>query len=161
MMIHLVCRPLSEVQSPWLVLPLFEDDGLRDDMRNTAVGELVTRLTAQKEITRSLGEMTALHGVSGFACGSVLIVGLGLRGKFDAGWAFSAGFALSKRLAAKPREKVALALPSGVDPAVRGWVSALVEGVIAGTRGPGLRKTEASRHPFGALDVVISGEETQ
>src|SRR4051794_37658167 len=105
MMIHLVRQALSEVQAPWLVLPLFEEQGdLPDDLMQMPLGRLVTRLIGQKEITGSLAELTPLHGVSGLAADSVLVVGLGPRAKFDAGAAFSAGFALAKRLSARKRE---------------------------------------------------------
>ena len=70
-----------------------------------------SRLIIQKELTGSAGELTVVHGPAGFAAGSVLIVGLGPSGKFDAGTAYAAGFALAKRLAGKPRESVALAFP--------------------------------------------------
>ena len=36
-----------------------------------------------------------------------------------------------------------------------GIASALIEGAIVGTRGPGLRKSEANRHGFGTLSLVV------
>jgi leucyl aminopeptidase len=155
MMIQLVHQTFSEVQAPWLVLPLFEEQGdLPDDLGQTPLGRLVTRLVGQKEITGSLAELTPLHGVPGLAADSVLIAGLGPRAKFDAGAAFSAGFALAKRLSARKREGVALGLGLAVDFPFAEATSALVEGVVAGTRGPDLRKAEPGRQPFGALTVV-------
>ena len=156
MMIHVLGQRLAEIRTPWLVLTVFEDQGeLAENVGGTALGELLERLITQKELGGSVGDLTVLHDPGGFAAQSVLVVGLGPRDRFDASAAFSAGFALAKRLAAKPRESVALALPQDVNPAVTGWVSALVEGVIAGTRGPGLHKTEPNRHPFGALNIVL------
>ena len=156
MMINVLCQRLAEIRTPWLVLTVFEDQGeLIDSLVGTPLGELLERLIAQKELGGSVGDLTVLHAPGGFAAESVLVAGLGPRARFDASAAFSAGFALAKRLAAKPRESVALALPPDVDPPVAGWVSALVEGVIAGTRGPGLRKTEPNRHPFGTLNIVL------
>src|SRR5208282_2655733 len=42
-----------------------------------------------------------------------------------------------------------------------GWISALVAGVDAGTRGPGLRKTEPDRHPFETLNVIVGPGTTE
>jgi leucyl aminopeptidase len=162
MMIHVLSQRLAEVQTPWLVLTVFEDQGeLADGVDGTDLGDLLDRLIAQKELGGSVGDLTVLHSPGGLGAGSVLVAGLGQRARFDAGVAFSAGFALAKRLAAKPRESVALALPTDVNPAITGWVSALVEGVIAGTRGPGLRKTEPNRHPFGTLSIIVKPDASQ
>ena len=104
-------------------------------------------------MTGSLGELTPLYEVAGFAAPAVLLVGLGPRGRFDSGAAFSAGFAASKRLAGKRRESVA----SCYRPPRRNttWRRRLIEGAIVGTRGPGLRKTEPNRHAFGSLSLVV------
>ncbi|MGZ3356719.1 MAG: M17 family peptidase N-terminal domain-containing protein, partial [Isosphaeraceae bacterium] len=162
MIIQVLRQPLADIQSPWLVLLLLEEQGeLAVEVRDTALGDLLSRLIVQKEITGSAGELTVVHGPAGFAAGSVLIVGLGPTSKFDAGAAYAAGFALAKRLAGKPRESVALALPDAVDRSVAGWISALVAGVVAGTRGPGLRKTEPNRHPFETLNIIIGPGATE
>ena len=39
--------------------------------------------------------------------------------------------------------------------------SALIEGAIAGTRGPGVRKTEAVRHAFESLSLVVGTDQTE
>src|SRR4051794_14543327 len=84
MMIHLVRQAFSEVQTPWLVLPLFEEQGeFPEASEQTPLGGLVRRLIGQKEISGSLAELSPLHGVSGLSAGSVLIVGLGPRARFD------------------------------------------------------------------------------
>jgi len=162
MMIHVLTQPLSQIQPPCLVLFVFEEQAeLAEEVRDTTLAGLLGRLMVQKELTGSACELTMLHGPEGFAAGSVLIVGLGPRSKVDAGTAFAAGFALAKRLSGKPRDSVALALPAAVDPSVVGWVRALVAGVVAGTRGPGLRKSEPDRHPFGTLNIVVGPGATE
>ena len=162
MLIHVLRQPLCEIQTPWLVLPLFEDQAdLPAGVQDTPLGNLLRALISQKELTGSLAELTPVHGPAGFAAGSVLVVGLGPRGKFDSGAAFAAGFALAKRLAGKPRETIAVAFPSGADPSAAGWISATVEGIVAGTRGPGLRKTEPNRHPFGTLNLLVGPEQPE
>ena len=145
---------IASVQAQWLVLGIFEDDAEPPaGLRGTELEAKVRRLISEKELTGSLGELTLLYDVPGLTAEAVLLVGLGPRDRFDSGAAFSAGFALAKRLAGKPRESVAVALPPSVDP--RAVASALIEGAIVGTRGPGLRKTEANRHAFDTLSLVV------
>jgi leucyl aminopeptidase len=157
MNVTLQSRAVGSVQAQWLVVPTFEDDSeppmvvLGTDLENK-----IARLCAEKELTGSLGEMLALYEGHGLNVGSVLLVGLGPRNRFDLGAAYAAGFALAKRLAAKRRDSVAVVLPA-VD-ARPDVASALIEGAIVGTRGPGLRKTEPNRHEFGTLALVVESE---
>ncbi len=159
MNIILLRDSLNSIPVSCLVLGIFENAA---ESGRPAYGEpfdaIVTRLASEKELTGSIGELTTLYGLEGARAGSVLLVGLGARDRFDAGAAYSAGFAAAKRLCARRRESVAIALPPTGEP--RSIASALVEGVIAGTRGPGVRKSEPVRHPFDALSVVLAGAET-
>ena len=63
---------------------------------------------------------------------------------------------MAKRLAAKPRQTIAVLLP--VEARAEAIASALVEGLVVGTRGPDLRKSEPARHPFATLQIVVSPE---
>ena len=112
MKISLLRQPTQAVQTPWLVLGIFEDDAEHPQVgHGTALDAIVARLIGEKELTGSLGELTALYALPGVEASAVLLVGLGPRRRFDAGAAFSAGFALAKRLAGKRREDVAVVLP--------------------------------------------------
>jgi leucyl aminopeptidase len=155
MNIALVRQPIVEVQAKWLIVGLFEDEAdPLDGLQAVALEETVRRLISEKEVTGSLGELTPLYESAGLAAPAVLLVGLGPRGRFDSGAAFSAGFALSKRLSGKRRESVAIVLPR-VE-AEHDVASGLIEGAIVGTRGPGLRKTEPNRHAFGSLSLIVA-----
>ena len=159
MNIALVRQPIVEVQAKWLVVGIFEDDAEpADGLQGSPLEETVRRLTSDKEVTGSLGELTPLYEVAGLAAAAVLLVGLGPRSRFDSGAAFSAGFALSKRLAGKRRESVAIVLPRAEE--AQDVASALIEGTIVGTRGPGLRKTEPNRHAFGSLSLIVGRSQT-
>lgn len=140
----------------WLAVGLFEDqDGPPPALAGRPIGELLGRLLAAKEVGTVIGEVALFPGDWGLKAGSLAIFGLGTRAKFDAGSAFSAGVAVSKRLAGKPRDAVAVVMPDANDPAR--VASALLEGLIVGTRGPGLRKTEPNRHSFGTLTLIAPG----
>ena len=161
MNIALLRQPVSSVQAQWLVLGIFEEDGEPPpESRGTVLEPIIARLIGDKDLTGSPGELTALHGLPGLQAGAVLLVGLGPRRRFDPGAAYAAGFAFAKRLAGKRRGAVAVVLPPADHP-LR-CASALTEGVITGTRGPGIRKTEAVRHAFETLSLVAGidyGEE--
>ena len=160
MNIALLRQPIESVQAQWLVLGIFEDDAEASQVgRGTPLDARLTRLVNEKELTGSLGELTVFYDVPGLEAGAVLLVGLGPKARFEPGAAFSAGFALAKRLAAKRRESVAVVLPPCDDPAL--IASALIEGSIAGTRGPGVRKSEAGRHAFEKLSLVVGNGRTE
>lgn len=152
-----IVRPLSVVESPWLILGIFEDNAAPpDSVKGSPLGDLIGRLLASKDLSGGLGETTVLPGPHAPASDGALVVGLGPRERFGAGAAFSAGVAASKRLAAKPRTAVAAALPEGGEPSA--VASALTEGLIVGARGPDLRKSEPARHPFETLRIVAPPE---
>ncbi len=144
---------LGSVEAQWLAVGVF--DGKPDPRSapaDTALGELIGQLIASKDISGSVGETTPFFKL-GVEARNVLAFGLGTAEKFDAGAAFHAGVAVGKRLAAKPKGTVAVVVPEVAEtPAI---VSALTEGVLVGTQGPGLKKTEPARHAFEELKIVV------
>jgi leucyl aminopeptidase len=153
MNVQSIRQPLSAVESQWLAVGIFEDSTEPPAaVRDSALGELIGRLLSSKELSGSLGDSTPLLGSHAPATDGVLVFGLGKRERFDAGSAFTAGVVVGKRLAGKARDSVAVALPEAGRP--EAIASALVEGLIVGTQGPGLRKSEPGRHAFGSLRLV-------
>jgi leucyl aminopeptidase len=162
MNINLLRQPVSAVKVQWLVLGLFENESERPEvLEGTGAGKVVERLLSDKDVTGTLGELTALHEPSGLEANAVLLVGLGPRARFDAGAAYTAAVTAAKRLAGKGRDSVAFVLPPSQDNALQDIASAIIEGAVVGTRGPGLRKTEPNRHAFGTLSLVISPERSE
>lgn len=154
MMIKSVVQPPAEVEADWLVVGLFEGDGEPPAaVRETPLGPVLERSLVTKDVSAGLAELTPVLGLTGLKAPAVLIVGLGPRETFSEGAAFDAGVAVGRRLAGKPRETVAVVLPDAGE--THAIASALSAGVVVGTRGPGLRKTEPNRHPFGTLRIVV------
>ena len=79
---------------------------------------------------------------------------MGSRAKLEAGSAFTAGTAVGKRLATRGGGRVAVMIPEANDYA--GCAQALVEGLIVGSRGPDLRKSEPGRKPIDEWVLVTS-----
>jgi len=143
-------RALSEVGAEWVVLGVFEGQTEAPAaVAGTPAGATLVGLLAGKDVAADLGALTP---VLGGAQGATLVVGLGPRDTFGEGAAFTAGVAVAKRLSGRPRGAVAVALPEAGDPAA--VASALTEGLVVGARGPDLRKSEPSRHPFDATLVA-------
>ncbi len=147
-------RAIDAVPASWLVLGVFEDETEPPEaVRGTALEAKIARMIADKELTGSFGEMLPLYQGHGLEVGSVLLVGLGQRARFEPGTAFSAGFAVSKRLAAKRRDTVTIVLPHADD--LPATASAMIEGAIVGTKSPALKKSEPNRHEFNELTLLI------
>jgi leucyl aminopeptidase len=159
MNIALLRQPIESVSAQWLVLGIFEDDAEPPAaVRGKSLEPTIARLLSEKDLTGSLAEFTPLFELRGLEAKAVLLIGLGPRARFEPGVAYSAGYALAKRLATKRRDGVAIVLPSVNDPPL--LASSMIEGAIAGTRGPGVRKSEANRHAFETLSLVVGTEIT-
>ena len=150
MIIHVLRQPLAEIQSPWLVLLLLEEHGdLPAEVRDTALGGLAEPADRPERAYRLGGRIDRRSWT----------------GRIRRGFAADRGPRPGQQasMRARPTQRV-LPCPSGlraslvnalrwlfpnaIDRSVAGWISALIAGVVAGTRGPGLRKTEPNRHPF-------------
>ncbi len=146
---------ISTLDASWLAVGLTEGEtGGPPQLSGTEVGARIQRLLDRGDLGAGLGEITFLYEPPGLSARSLALVGLGKREKLDPGAAYAAGVALARRLGAKPRDRVAVALPPGGTDRER----AFLEGVIVGQSGPDLRKTERSRHAFGDLVIVAPAD---
>jgi leucyl aminopeptidase len=134
----------------WFVQGLFDDEGATDFPRPT-LAEYIDQLFERKEAPGALGEALPIFR-SDPKEPAVLLVGLGKREEFGPGPAYAAGFAASKKLAGKLRPRVLATVPPAVrEPAI---LQAWIEGLVVGLQGPGIRKSEPSRFPFGELIIM-------
>ena len=150
-------RPLPEIAADVLAVGLCRDSPtIPTSLQGTPAATLLERLIAEGELARAIGDVTPIFGAEGLAARRLYAFGLGDSAAIAPGSTFAAGVALAKRLAAQPRESVAVALPPGGESSA--IASALVEGLIVGTRGPDLRKASPGRHPFGSLTIASAGD---
>lgn len=146
----------STFPTDWLVLGLSANQTEPPwAIRDTAAGDVVSELLKRGDLGSGLGEVTPILGVSGLGAKALMVVGLGPKNEFRAGSAFGAGVAVARKLAGKPRDSVAFAIDESFDGP--GLVSALVEGLVVGQKGPDLRKTEKVRQEFRELTILSAG----
>ena len=150
----------AKVSAQWLAVPVYAGQTAAPEaLRDTPSADVIVRMLERKDIDGSTGETTCVFGATGLAAESLILYGVGSRDKREPGSAFSAGVALGKKLAGKPKKSVALALPSPIDSSE--FISALIEGVVVGTRGTDLRKSEPTRHAFEELLLIVSEKENK
>lgn len=161
MKVQPIRRPLAFIEADVLAIGLFDGGASSPPaIQSLALAGVIGRLVEFKELSRSVGEVVPLLGLPGgeLKATTVVVFGLGSRENFNAGVAFSVGVAVSKKLASRPRGHVAVVVPEAGE--TDSITSALVEGLIVGTRGPDLRKTEPAKHPFEILSIVAPPEST-
>lgn len=136
----------------WLAIALFEGEPAPAGL---GLEPLLESAARSKDFQGGAGEFLFLPGPRGGAAEGVAVAGLGPREKVDAAAAYSAGIAVSKRLAAKPRGRVAVHAP-GLSPEL---TDSWIQGLIVGTRAPDLMKSEKVRHAYRELVVVGRGDD--
>src|SRR5262245_34500739 len=131
-----IIKPLTEVEAESLAIAIFDKATAPPaGLAGTPVGDLLGRMIAADDLAGGIGDVTPLHGVVGPNGARVILFGLGPRETHSVGSAYSAAIALGKKLAAKDRGSVAVAVPEAGDLAA--IVSAITEGIVVGIHGPG------------------------
>ena len=139
-----------------LAIPLIDEEAEPTaSVQDTPIAAVLKRLLDAKALSAGVGEVTPILGATDLGAESVVTFGLGKRERFEPGVAYQAGVALAKKLSGKPRGKVAVAVPEAGE--LDKIASALTEGLVVGTRGPGLKKKEPGRQPFESLTLVARG----
>ncbi|HPM82323.1 MAG TPA: leucyl aminopeptidase [Candidatus Anammoximicrobium sp.] len=116
---------------------------------DVATGGMLARLVTQEEISGKLGKVTVILSPPGVKAGQVAVVGLGESRQFGRGQAFRAAAAAAKRLAERPRRRVAFFLGDG-------WTEQQVEsgvcGAMVGCQGQDLYRSEKNLH---AIEEIL------
>jgi leucyl aminopeptidase len=153
MPIRAVFEAPESTVADWLALGVPESEqGPIEALGATPARDLFADLLQGGDLPTGMGETAPVFGASGLRTRKILAFGLGPKERLDAGVAYAAGVAVARKLASKPRDVVAVVLPDGADTVAK--VSALVEGLVVGQRGPDLRKSEPARHEFRELRLV-------
>jgi leucyl aminopeptidase len=140
--------PLAEVSADWLVVGLWENEGLTGAAAtlDAALQKSMTHLRDRGDATGKALELVALYHCPGCSAERILLVGLGPRAKADFASLLSAAAAAARQVTGKAYRRLALALPEDVPPLEPAIVlRAIGAGLWQGSEGPGLRKSKPER----------------
>jgi leucyl aminopeptidase len=157
MQVKVQSAALAEVSADWLIVGVWEEEELSGAVAqlDAQLGGTLTRLRQAGDIAGKPNELTPLLGSTGTAAERVLVVGLGKRVKADRAGLVGAAAAAARHITGKQRERVAFALPENV-PGLE-WdevARAVCAGMMQGSCGPGIRKSEPGRFVPGELVLV-------
>jgi leucyl aminopeptidase len=140
--------PLAEVKADYLIVPVWEDEADNAAVRQLDghLGNLLAQLRHKGDISGKASELTHILGPHGIAAERVLVVGLGKREGAERAGLTDAAAAAARAITGKQRAVVAFALPEGFPGLDWGAVAcAAGAGLVQGSYGPGLRKSEHAR----------------
>lgn len=149
-------KSLAEVQADWLIVGVWEDAELDGALRKMdhQIGGTLSQLRQAGDVAGKANELTPILGRSGVTAERILVVGLGKRAQVDRHALIDAAAVAARSITSKQRGRVAFALPEGAGPL--GWDAvawAVGVGLMQGSYGPGLRKSETAR--FEPKDFVL------
>jgi len=158
--LQLVHSPLSEIQTDWLVLGLFQTAEFPADVQalDVAMGGALTQLQERGDLTGKAGELSYLPLAAGIAANRVLIVGLGDPERQALQSWERAVMTAVRKAAGSAESAVAIVIPdealsrSTPDQIIATTVCA----AIVGSSGQGIYKQKQDRYPFRQVTVVCS-----
>lgn len=139
----------SQITCSALVVFTFEGPQLSGSAAeiDSATGGVLQRLLDRGEIDSKFGRVSIFHELEGVVAKSVLIVGAGQQASFDSGAAFRLGGIALKRLADRPRDRVAIDW-NNLDLML---TSSGIAGAINGCVGQDIFRAEKNLKPIGEL----------
>ncbi len=147
---------LTALETPCLALGLFDDPEKIPNAITGATRDLIRTLLESKELSGAVGEVVGLHGFPfEGAAGTLWLFGMGKADAFGPGEAYSAAYAIVKRLSTQARAQVSLAMPPAAPERASNCWDAFVAGAIVATEGPGLHKDDPKRSSPEVLEFVF------
>jgi leucyl aminopeptidase len=140
--------PLADVRADWLVVGVFENEGLQGELAalDGRLGGALTRVRERGDLMGKARDLTPLLDCHGISAERLLLVGLGGRERADRASVTDAAAAAARSATGKQHDRLAFALPTEVKDL--GWFDvarAAGVGLMQGSHGPGLRKSEPGR----------------
>jgi leucyl aminopeptidase len=149
--------PLAEVQADWLIVGTWESEEFTGAIGqlDARLANLLGRLRQKGDLTGKPLELASLLDSRGVAAERLLIVGLGMRDKADRAALTDAAAAAARAVTGKQFNRLAFAVPEDV-PGLRWEAVALAVGVglVQGSYGPGLHKSQPGRFPPNQVCLV-------
>jgi leucyl aminopeptidase len=142
----------------WLIVPVTEPVELAGPWQelNAALGGQLSRLIESEDLTGKLCATVAVRGVTGIAAKRLLLIGLGKPADLTVGKLDKALTTAARSVSDKKETRVAVAVPPGhlgeIAPAQ--FAAAAAAALQIGSQGQDLFRTERSRFPFVAAELV-------
>lgn len=152
--------PWSQVSADWLIVPLAAPVNWSPALKqlDQALGGILARLDTSGELPTKAGATLALRGLNGAAAARLLLVGQGpvnsqTAAVLDRTWTTAA-----RAISDQPNLKIACLIPTKVagGPEASQQIRSAMIGSIVGSVGQDLYKSERSRHPFAAVNIVTA-----
>lgn len=142
--------PAANIEADAIVVGMHTDEAMGPTMSelDVAMGGVLSRLAAKEEFSRKTAELTRLLSPPGLRTDQLVVVGLGNRDALDAATMFRSAGAAAKRLAGKPRRRVAFCFDVPWSEEV---AEAAVCGAAVGVQGQDLYRAERKLHPFAEM----------
>jgi leucyl aminopeptidase len=140
--------PLAEVAAEWLVVGVWQDEPLggAGAALDSKLGGPITRLREVGDITGKANELVPFLDRVGLSARRLLVVGLGLRKESNRATITAAAAAAALSITGKAVDRLAMAVPENVAGlSVEETALAVGVGLMQGSQGPGIRKSEAER----------------
>lgn len=154
----------SQVAADWLVLPLAEPVVWSPPLKqlDQALGGILARLETSQELPTKPGATLALRGLTGIGCSRLLLVGVGTPSSQTTGSLDRAFTTAARAISDKAPQRVAMLIPPRIAGAaeVATLVRSAMLGCLVGSQGQDLRRTERTRHPFRAVEIVCAESPT-
>src|SRR5262249_51877194 len=140
--------PLFQVETDWLIVPVWEDEplaGTLAELDGRFEGSL-TRLMKAGDVTGKAKEIATLLDKKGIAAQRLLVLGFGKRDKLDRADLIAAVAAASRSITTKATKRIAFALPENLPGLGREDDTSLSGGgIMKGCDGTGWRKNKPDR----------------
>src|SRR5262245_24159229 len=114
MNLQVVAKPLAQVAADWLIAGAWENEAFSGPLAelDAALGGLLSNLRERGDLTGKAKELVPLWSVANLAAPRLLVVGLGPKGKADAGSLVACAAAAAKSLTGKAYQSLAMAIPT-------------------------------------------------
>jgi len=162
MEIRVETTALHEVETDWLIVPVWEEGELNAAVAalDSTLGGQITRLKESGDLTGKPAETLLLPDVPAIPAKRLLLVGLGPREKLDAAGLEKAAMTAVRKASEKSDVTAAFALPDATEEITDASAATIAAtALVVGCVGQGVYQAEPLRHPFREATVLIDSSE--
>ena len=147
----------GEIDADWLLAAIPENGAPSPALAvlDAKLGGIVSMLRERGDFAGKAGELLALHAPAGIKAKRLLLIGIGKLEQASRRTLHDVAAAALKSITGKKLARVALVIPDAAGVTLEQRVLAFGVGAIQGSHGPGIKKTEPSRHPPNEMVLAV------